>query len=63
MLVGEATLRAAQGQQKQLCHRCYTNVDQSPFGGAPCADSQMDTAALPKKTCDGGIRATITFPT
>ncbi|KAI1488233.1 hypothetical protein F5X96DRAFT_685675 [Biscogniauxia mediterranea] len=64
MLVGDPMLRQPQGQQKQLCHRCYTNVDQSPFGGAPCADgSGMDTAALPPKPCDGGIRATITFPT
>ncbi|KAI1802313.1 hypothetical protein F4811DRAFT_563299 [Daldinia bambusicola] len=63
MLVGEAMLRTAQGQQKQLCHRCYTNVNQTPFGGAPCADRQMDTAFLPNKQCAGGIRATITFPT
>ncbi|OTA65053.1 hypothetical protein K449DRAFT_411067 [Hypoxylon sp. EC38] len=63
MLVGDAMLRTSQNQQKQLCHRCFTNVNQSPFGGAPCADPQMDTAALPNKQCAGGIRATITFPT
>ncbi|KAI1858027.1 uncharacterized protein JN550_012920 [Neoarthrinium moseri] len=64
MLVGDSMLRKSQGQQKQLCHRCYTNLNQDPFGGAPCADgSGMDTAALPSKACDGGIRATITFPT
>ncbi len=63
MLVGDAALRTSQGQQKQLCHRCYTNVNQTPFGGAPCADGQMDTAALPNKQCAGGIRATVTFPT
>ncbi|KAI0008744.1 hypothetical protein F4779DRAFT_419194 [Xylariaceae sp. FL0662B] len=64
MLVGDPTLRNGANQQKQLCHRCYTNVDQTPFGGAPCADgSGMDTAALPAKACAGGIRATITFPT
>ncbi|KAI5855556.1 hypothetical protein GGS23DRAFT_608143 [Durotheca rogersii] len=50
MLVGDAMLRTAQGQQKQLCHRCYTNVNQTPFGGAPCADASMDTAALPPQT-------------
>ena len=54
-------LRAAKGQQKQLCHRCYSNIEQDPFGGAPCTGS--DTAALPSQMCGGGIRATITFPT
>ncbi|KAI1084314.1 hypothetical protein F5B20DRAFT_576451 [Whalleya microplaca] len=64
MLVGDPMLRDSKNQQKQLCHRCYTSVDQTPFGGAPCADgSGMDTAALPPKSCAGGIRATITFPT
>lgn len=64
MLVGDPTLRTGTGQQKQLCHRCYTNVQQTPFGGAPCVDgSGMDTAQLPPGGCDGGIRATITFPT
>ncbi|KAK7931303.1 hypothetical protein PG985_002015 [Apiospora marii] len=64
MLVGDPFLRTGAGQQKQLCHRCYTNVQQTPFGGAPCVDgSGMDTAQLPPGGCDGGIRATITFPT
>ncbi|KAK8115862.1 hypothetical protein PG984_012364 [Apiospora sp. TS-2023a] len=64
MLVGDPMLRTGAGQQKQLCHRCYTNVQQTPFGGAPCVDgSGMDTAQLPPGGCDGGIRATITFPT
>ncbi|KAK8084302.1 hypothetical protein PG997_005573 [Apiospora hydei] len=64
MLVGDSALRTSAGQQKQLCHRCYTNVQQTPFGGAPCVDgSGMDTAQLPPGGCDGGIRATITFPT
>ncbi|KAI0021314.1 hypothetical protein F4780DRAFT_297984 [Xylariomycetidae sp. FL0641] len=64
MIVGDPLLRSAQDHQKQLCHRCYTNVNQTPFGGAPCADgSGMDTSQLPPKSCDGGIRATITFPT
>ena len=64
MLVGDAELRQGEGQQKQLCHRCYTDVSQTPFGGAPCVDgSGMDTAQLPPRSCAGGIRATITFPT
>ncbi|KAH8728335.1 hypothetical protein GQ44DRAFT_737584 [Phaeosphaeriaceae sp. PMI808] len=61
MLVGDAGLRAKQGQQKQLCHRCFSNKKQDPFGGAPC--SGADTYDLPKKPCGGGIRTTITFPT
>ncbi|RYP59109.1 hypothetical protein DL770_010284 [Monosporascus sp. CRB-9-2] len=64
---GVATVTAftpAEGQQRQLCHRCYTTVEQEPFGGPPCVDgSGMDTAALPPQACAGGIRATITFPT
>lgn len=64
MLVGDPILRSHRGQQRQLCHRCYTTVEQEPFGGAPCVDgSGMDTAELPPRQCDGGIRATITFPT
>lgn len=61
MLVGDAGLRQSKGMQKQLCHRCSPNIQQNPFGGAPCTGS--DTTALPKGTCGGGIRATITFPT
>lgn len=61
MLVGDAGLRSKQGQQKQLCHRCFANKQQNPFGGAPCTGD--DTFDLPKKQCAGGIRTTITFPT
>lgn len=61
MLVGESTLRQSQGQQRQLCHRCFATVNQVPFGGAPCTGD--DTAALPPTMCTGGIRTTITFPT
>ncbi|KAI0885137.1 uncharacterized protein GGS22DRAFT_162871 [Annulohypoxylon maeteangense] len=61
MLVGDATLRQAEGQQRQLCHRCFATVNQVPFGGAPCTGD--DTASLPPKMCSGGIRTTITFPT
>jgi hypothetical protein len=61
MLVGDPALRNGVGQQRQLCHRCYSNIEQNPFGGAPCTGN--DTAALPSKMCMGGIRTTITFPT
>lgn len=61
MLVGDAGLRSKTGQQKQLCHRCFSNKKQDPFGGAPCTGD--DTFDLPKKQCGGGIRTTITFPT
>ena len=61
MVVGDPTLRSAKSEQKQLCHRCETNMAQNPFGGAPCTGT--DTAALPNQICGGGIRATITFPT
>ncbi|KAI1215041.1 uncharacterized protein F4807DRAFT_18544 [Annulohypoxylon truncatum] len=61
MLVGDAMLRQAEGQQRQLCHRCFATINQVPFGGAPCTGD--DTASLPSKMCNGGIRTTITFPT
>lgn len=61
MLVGDPMLRSAEGQQRQLCHRCFSTINQVPFGGAPCTGE--DTAALPPKMCTGGIRTTITFPT
>lgn len=61
MIVGDPMLRTNTNEQKQLCHRCFSNVAQDPFGGAPCTGN--DTAALPSTTCGGGIRATITFPT
>ena len=61
MIAGDAALRSKNGQQRQICHRCVPNMQQSPFGGAPCTGD--DTFELPKKMCNGGIRATITFPT
>ncbi|ORY71702.1 uncharacterized protein BCR38DRAFT_480191 [Pseudomassariella vexata] len=61
MLVGDPMLRKSEGQQRQLCHRCYSTVSQIPFGGPPCTGD--DTAALPESMCQGGIRTTITFPT
>ncbi|KAK4033798.1 nucleoside diphosphate-linked moiety X motif 17 [Parachaetomium inaequale] len=61
MLVGDAGLRTQKGMQKQICHRCEHNIEQTPFGGAPCTGE--DTAAFPSQMCPGGIRTTITFPT
>ncbi|KAK3342272.1 hypothetical protein B0H65DRAFT_215531 [Neurospora tetraspora] len=61
MLVGDAMLRSNRGMQKQICHRCEHNIEQSPFGGAPCTGD--DTVTFPNKMCPGGIRTTITFPT
>lgn len=61
MIVGDPTLRSGQNGQRQLCHRCEANIEQNPFGGAPCTGG--DTFAMPTGTCGGGIRATITFPT
>ncbi|KAF1835703.1 hypothetical protein BDW02DRAFT_587926 [Decorospora gaudefroyi] len=62
MLVGDPGLRGEQGMQRQICHRCFTTMEQEPFGGAPCV-GPMDTFELPSKMCGGGIRTTITFPT
>ncbi|KAK5655222.1 hypothetical protein OQA88_6121 [Cercophora sp. LCS_1] len=56
MLVGDAGLNVAKGQQRQLCHRCMPDG-----GGAPCTGK--DTQSLPSGFCASGIRTTITFPT
>jgi len=61
MIAGDPTLRDGSKMQRQICHRCFSNVQQNPFGGAPCTGS--DTKELPKQACGGGIRATVTFPT
>lgn len=61
MLVGDPSLRTGEDQQRQLCHRCFSNKQQDPFGGAPCTGN--DTQSLPAGMCGGGIRTTITFPT
>ncbi|KAK3988033.1 hypothetical protein QBC44DRAFT_293930 [Cladorrhinum sp. PSN332] len=61
MLVGDPNIRSQRGTPKQVCHRCEHNIEQNPFGGAPCTGD--DTAAFPNKICPGGIRTTITFPT
>jgi hypothetical protein len=62
MLVGDPGLRVKEAEQKQLCHRCFKNKEQDPFGGAPCI-GEFDTAGSPPGMCGGGIRTTITFPT
>ncbi|KAI0160706.1 hypothetical protein GGR57DRAFT_499384 [Xylariaceae sp. FL1272] len=60
MLVGDPTNRAAATMQKQLCYRCEANMQQNPFGGAPCTGS--DTQAFPKGVCNGGWRVSVHFP-
>jgi len=61
MLAGDPTLRSATGMQRGICHRCFSTINQVPFGGAPCTGD--DTQSFPTKMCNGGIRSTITFPT
>ncbi|KAK1758748.1 hypothetical protein QBC47DRAFT_356675 [Echria macrotheca] len=60
MLVGDPANRDASKVPSGLCFRCESNINQSPFGGAPCTGS--DTKAFPKSTCGGGWRVTVTFP-
>jgi hypothetical protein len=60
MLVGDPMNRNARAVPKGLCYRCEANMQQSPFGGAPCTGS--DTVAFPKAPCGGGWRVTVTFP-
>lgn len=62
MIAGDPSLRTGENQQRQICHRCFSNKQQDPFGGAPCV-GDIDTQALPATMCGGGIRSTITFPT
>ena len=61
MLAGDPTHQTPTGMQRQICHRCFSNMAQDPFGGAPCTGA--DTTSLPAGFCGGGIRTTITFPT
>jgi hypothetical protein len=65
MLVGDPMMRSRSGTslKRQICFRCYTGPN---FGGdvsAPCQDGKIDTEALPKAPCPGGIRSNIHFPT
>ncbi|KAL2125649.1 hypothetical protein VTJ04DRAFT_2014 [Mycothermus thermophilus] len=60
MLVGDPNNRDPNKVPRQLCYRCEHNMQQVPFGGAPCTGS--DTKAFPRDTCGGGWRVTVTFP-
>lgn len=60
MLVGDAANRDPAKVPRQLCYRCEHNMQQSPFGGAPCTGT--DTTTFPKEPCGGGWRVTVTFP-
>ncbi|KAL8284631.1 hypothetical protein RB597_008524 [Gaeumannomyces tritici] len=61
MVAGDPAHRQAAGQQRQICHRCLSDLTQNKPGGPPCTG--LDTASLPRDFCPGGIRTTITFPT
>lgn len=54
-------LRTKQSGSLAICHRCLAKSERIMGGsGAPC-DSK-DTAEFPKTPCEGGIRATVIFP-
>ncbi|KAF2969929.1 hypothetical protein GQX73_g3619 [Xylaria multiplex] len=59
MLVGDSLNRKAETMQKQLCYRCEANLQQNPFGGAPCTGS--DTKGFPKESCYSW-RVSVHFP-
>ncbi|KAI1488440.1 hypothetical protein F5X96DRAFT_685393 [Biscogniauxia mediterranea] len=61
MLVGDSLNREQSTMQKGLCYRCEANMQQNPFGGAPCTGS--DTQGFPKEACGGGWRVSVHFPT
>jgi hypothetical protein len=61
MLAGDPTLRTPTSKPPGICHRCLSTSESISGGnGAPC--SSNDTSAFPNKSCPGGIRATIIFP-
>jgi len=60
MLVGDPANREAAKVPSGLCFRCEANMNQSPFGGAPCTGT--DVKYFPKTPCNGGWRVTVTFP-
>lgn len=61
MLAGDPMLRTKQSGSLAICHRCLAKSERIMGGsGAPC-DSK-DTAEFPKTPCEGGIRATVIFP-
>ena len=61
MLVGDPSLRAGNKMQRQLCFRCHGKNILSEQG-VPCG-TNIDTKELPNKICEGGIRASVHFPT
>ncbi|KAL2156628.1 hypothetical protein VTH82DRAFT_1373 [Thermothelomyces myriococcoides] len=61
MLVGDPNNRDESKVPPGLCFRCEENMQQNPFGGPPCTGA--DTKAFPSRTCGGGWRVTVTFPT
>jgi hypothetical protein len=60
MLVGDPANRDAKKVPRGLCFRCEANMQQSPFGGAPCTGK--DIPGFPTAPCGGGWRVTVTFP-
>ncbi len=60
MLVGDSMNRVQSKVPSGLCYRCEANMQQNPFGGAPCTGA--DTKSFPKTPCGGGWRVTVTFP-
>ncbi|KAK0733043.1 hypothetical protein B0T26DRAFT_841465 [Lasiosphaeria miniovina] len=65
MLVGDPNMRSRPDTslKRQNCYRCYTGPNFGGDTGAPCQDNNVDSEALPKKACAGGIRSNIHFPT
>lgn len=60
MLVGDPANRDPKKVPRGLCFRCEANMQQSPFGGAPCTGK--DIPGFPTSPCGGGWRVTVTFP-
>ncbi|KAK3342175.1 hypothetical protein B0T25DRAFT_511741 [Lasiosphaeria hispida] len=64
MLVGDANQREKRGDMKsQTCFRCFSGPNFKGDDAAPCQDRTLDTQALPKAPCLGGIRSNILYPT
>ncbi|KAK0610602.1 hypothetical protein B0T17DRAFT_621070 [Bombardia bombarda] len=63
MLVGESTLRSAEGHVPKNCFRCFTGPNFEGDNAAPCQDAKLDTPYFPKTPCPGGIRTNVHFPT
>ena len=61
MLAGDPTNKEKATMNPGICHRCLKKTERTMGGnGAPCDSS--DTGAFPAKPCEGGIRATVIFP-